>query len=139
MSSPLLQAGRLDWIPITHLRTPNLTIEEMIPASKRIHNITFRGNTKTNQGRRYHWKELQKVLQMRNNASLTGKVIRYSAYSTDPSKGTFLNEMTNSKLCLGMKGISPECYRFYESLECGKSADVHVHVHAFHHYCCLLL
>lgn len=115
----LEQAGQLGWIPLTHLRTPGFSPAEIIPSSQRRHNMTFRGNSKTNGGRRYHWKELQSHFQ-RRNSTMTGTVIKRSSFSTDPTNGDYLREMSNSRLCLGMKGLSPECYRFYESLECGE-------------------
>jgi hypothetical protein len=114
-----LQAGQLGWLPITHLRTPHLSPSEVIPASLRPHNMTFRGNMKTNMGRNMHWKELQRYMK-RRNSSMTGTVVKSFSFSVDASKGAYLREMTNSRLCLGMKGVSPECYRFYESLECGE-------------------
>lgn len=52
---------------------------------------------------------------------MTGQVLKRFSFSVDPTNGTYIEEMTNSRLCLGMKGVSPECYRFYESLECGKT------------------
>lgn len=114
----LSQVGKLDWVPITHLRTPNLTASQMLPASKRAYNMTFRGNMATNFRRLLHWRELQQWFRKRNS-SMTGRVFKSGAFSTDPSGGGYLSEMCNSRLCLGLKGVSPECHRFYESLECG--------------------
>lgn len=92
----------------------------MIPASQRKHNITFRGNLATNPKRRRHTAEIQHALHKRWNSSMTGVVAKSFAFSVDSSKGQFLREMSDSRLCLALKGVSPECYRFYESLECGE-------------------
>jgi hypothetical protein len=75
----------------------------------------------TNYNRRRHFDDLQFMLR-KKNASMTDSIAKSIAFSADPSHGVYLQEMMDSKFCLELKGVSPECYRFYESLECGEWA-----------------
>ena len=106
---------RLDWYPLHHLKMTNLPFSDMTPASKRSINITFRGNSATNRRRKPQMKEIEKVLETKMN----GRVFKSGSFSTDTSKTSYESEMLNSRLCLNIRGRTPECHRFYETLEFG--------------------
>ena len=117
-TSPFLKLhseNRLDWYPLHNLKATNLTLAEMLPSSLRPINITFRGNVATNNRRKPQTKEVEKILDMKIN----GKVFKSGSYSADNSKSRYETEMLNSKFCLNIRGRTPECHRFYESLEFG--------------------
>ena len=111
----LYEANQLEWYPLGHLRSPFLPFDQLVPSSQRTFNISFRGNSNTNNKRKNNFNEVQQVLGVR----ITGQVFTSGYHSTDPSAGNFLKEMLNSKFCLNIRGRTPECHRFYESLDCG--------------------
>lgn len=111
----LYDAKQLEWYPLGPLRSPSLTSDQVIPSSQRQFNVTFRGNSNTNNKRNNNFNEVQKVLDIK----IRGKVFASGYHSTDPSAGDYLKEMQDSRFCLNIRGRTPECHRFYESLDCG--------------------
>lgn len=73
--------NRLDWIPLTQLRSLFLQPHQIIPSHQRKFNITFRGNIGTNSKRKEHVKELQKALGFR----ITGDLFKSGDHSKDPT------------------------------------------------------
>jgi hypothetical protein len=108
-------ANRLDWFPLHHLKTTSMPFSEMLPSSQRSINITFRGNAATNRRRKVETKEVEKVLDTKIN----GKVFKSGTFSVDNSQSSYETEMMNTRLCLNIRGRTPECHRFYETLEFG--------------------
>jgi hypothetical protein len=111
----LHQANRLEWYPLHHLKMTDIPAAEMTPASRRGINITFRGNSATNRKREGQVKEVEQVL----GTKINGQVFESAAFSVDRSKNAYETEMLDSRLCLNIRGRTPECHRFYESLEFG--------------------
>mmetsp|Transcript_19871 Transcript_19871/g.33436 ORF Transcript_19871/g.33436 Transcript_19871/m.33436 type:complete len:799 (-) Transcript_19871:205-2601(-) len=107
--------NRLDWYPLHHLKMTNMSLSDMVPASLRTINITFRGNTATNRRRLPEVMELEKVL----NTKIRGKLFKSASFSADSSQSAYETEMLNSRFCLNIRGRTPECHRFYETLEYG--------------------
>jgi hypothetical protein len=111
----LHSSGQLDWFPLGHLRSPEVPFHQLIPSSLRKLNVTFRGNSNTNRRRMDHFSEVQTVLGIK----ITGQVFSSAYHSGDPTAGDYIKEMQDSRFCLNIRGRTPECHRFYESLDCG--------------------
>ena len=111
----LYDSKQLEWYPLGHLRSPFLPLDQLTPSSQRKLNITFRGNSNTNKKRKNNFNEVQQVLGVK----ITGQVFASAYHSIDPSAGDYLKEMQDSRFCLNIRGRTPECHRFYESLDCG--------------------
>jgi hypothetical protein len=73
--------NRLDWIPLTQLRSLFLSPHQLVPSSRRHYNITFRGNTETNSKRTSHVKELSTALGF----EVTGELFKSGDHSRDPT------------------------------------------------------
>ena len=84
---------RLDWIPLTQLRSLFLQSQHILPPRQRKFNITFRGNTNTNAKRSDHVKEIQKGLGF----PITGGLFKSGDHSRDPTL-KLLSKATSSKL-----------------------------------------
>jgi hypothetical protein len=112
--SRLHASGRLDWIPLPYLKTPEFSPSQLKRSSLRQYNVLFRGNVNTNKARRRHFNEVNAAL----NYSLSGSIINTGgAFGVDlvpagSNSSVYLPEMLESKLCLVMKGRSAECHRF---------------------------
>ena len=112
----LRNIGHLTWFPLGYLTAPrklNFNIGNIIPSSKRIHNLTFVGNTYANYRRLIHFDEVKNA----TNMTIYGSIKKHG-FRVGSSKD-YLTAMQNSKLCLNFRGRMLECYRFYESLEMG--------------------
>ena len=47
----------------------------------------------------------------KRDTRLHGQVFKSGAHNIDPTKGHYMDEMMDTRLCLNLKGNSPECYR----------------------------
>lgn len=111
----LAAKNRLEWYPLHHLKMTEKSFSDMLPASLRPINVSFRGNMATNRRRKPQVKEVEAAL----NISISGRVFKSGSFSADASQSAYETEMLNSRLCLNIRGRTPECHRFYETLEFG--------------------
>lgn len=104
--------GKLFWFPLGY---GYLYATQHLPLTSSLHLLSFVGNLGNNALRAKHIQEIAE----KGNISVYGATADKSFGTELMNASAFAGVLRDSSFCLSLPGASAECFRFYESLQCG--------------------